>query len=82
MQYCLEMDLVANKASRTAYCTEFEIVDDDSAYYNLLILRKDAIKSPEKIINIVKDLSPRDYPYSFKKIRNALIVEIKNKVDT
>ena len=82
MQYCLEMDLVANKASRTAYCTEFEIVDDDSAYYNLLIIRKDAIKSPEKIINIVKDLSPRDYPYSFKKIRNALIEEIKNKVDT
>ncbi len=81
MQYCLEMDLVANKASRTAYCNEFNLRDDDTAYYKLLIEKKDAIKSPEKIIRIVKQLRPADYPYSFKKIRAELIAEIENKVE-
>ncbi len=55
--------------------------DDDTAYYKLLIEKKDAIKSPEKIIRIVKQLRPADYPYSFKKIRAELIAEIENKVE-
>ena len=76
MQYCLEMDLIANKPSRTRYCEEFRIADDDSAFKALLIDRCDAIKEADKILAVVEGLAPKQYPYSFKKIKKAIVEDI------
>lgn len=79
MWYCLEMDLVANKVSRTKYCYMFSLADDKTAFYELLIQRQDVINSLERIIEIVRSLWPSDYPYSFKKIRATLLTKIEDK---
>ena len=80
MQYCLEMDLVAADKARATYCQLYGITNDNTSYKKLLIDRKDAIKSPDKILQIVSSLQPMDYPFSFKKIRRALVDEINAKV--
>ena len=76
MQYCLEMDLVANKESRAAYCHVMDIPNDANAYKALLIDRCDAIKEPDKVLQVVEALTPAQYPYSYKKIRNAITEDI------
>lgn len=70
------MDLVANDNSRKKYCELFNLSFNASSYKALLIDRKDAIKSPDKILKVVESLSPGEYPYSFKKIRKAIIEDI------
>lgn len=76
MQYCLEMDLVASKESRSAYCRVMNVTDDDAAYEALLVERCDAIKEPDKVLQVLDALTPVQYPYSYKKIRNAIAQDI------
>ncbi len=78
MQYCLEMDLIASKDGRSKYCEKMGIVDDDSAYKKLLEDRKDAIKEAKNIFAVVSELTPQQYPYSYKKIRKAICDDINN----
>lgn len=78
MKYCLEMDLVANEASRTKYCEVMNVPDNNDASKVLLHDKKDAIKSPDKILQVVTGIAPLQYPYSFKKIRTALTYDINS----
>ena len=76
MQYCLEMDLVANRESRAVYCRILGIPNDDNAYKALLIDRCDKIKEPDTVLEVIGALSPTHYPYSYKKIRKAIAQDI------
>lgn len=78
MKYCLEIDLVANEASRTKYCEVMNVPDNNDASKVLLHDKKDAIKSPDKILQVVTGIAPVQYPYSFKKIRTALTYDINS----
>lgn len=76
MQYCLEMDLVDNRYSRELYFNHYELEGDQRNNHSLLCERKNAIKDPTVLVPIVEKLLPKEYPYSFKKIRNVLIGNI------
>ena len=52
--------------------------DDRVKFTALLKDRKDAIKAPDKIMAVVTSLAPAQYPYSFKKIRTAIIADINS----
>ena len=76
MQYCLEMDLVANEETKRKYCLEMGVEYDADANKKLLIDKKDAIKEADKIVNVISSVAPNQYPYSFKKIRKAICEDI------
>ena len=76
MQFCLEMDLVNNTASRKKYCECFNIPFDEHSNEELLITRKDSIKASDKIMYVVNSLPASDLPYSYKKIRRAIIEDV------
>lgn len=78
MQYCLEMDLVANNKSRELYYDHFGLSGNDRQYRSLLINRKDKIKDPSHLMAVVEKLQPKEYPISFKKIRKSLLEIIDN----
>ena len=77
MQFCLEMDLVANSESKAIYCSIMGISNDDDSSRKLLIDNSESIKDPEKIMTIIEQLQPSKYPYSYKRIRKALADDIK-----
>ena len=72
MQYCLEMDLVAFEKTREKYYDHYRLEGDKRTFKALLIDRKNVIKEPTVLLPIVKNLEPRDYPISYKKIRKHL----------
>ena len=78
MQYCLEMDLVASTDSRSEYCRAMNIPEDGNAYKALLVDRCEAIKEPDKVLQVLGNLTPAKYPYSYKKIRNAIAGDINS----
>ena len=78
MQYCLEMDLIASTEGRAEYCRLMEISNDDNAYKALLIDRCEAIKEPDKVLQVLTSLTPAKYPYSYKKIRLAIAGDINS----
>ncbi len=69
MQYYLEMDLVASPIAADLYYEHYNLENENLVPSKLLFDRKDAIKAPSVLLNIVKQLRPLDYPISFKKIR-------------
>ena len=73
MQYCLEMDLVANEKTREKYYDFFDLEGEQRNTKTLLIDKKNAIKEPTVLLPIVQSVSPRDYPISYKKIRRYLL---------
>ena len=78
MQYCLEMDLIASRDGRTEYCRLYGIANDDTAYKALLVDRCESIKESDKVLQVLGALTPSKYPYSYKKIRNALAADINS----
>lgn len=72
MQYCLEMDLVAFEKTREKFFDRFELIGEKRNYKSLLIDRKKVIKEPTVLLPIVRELEPKDYPISYKKIRKYL----------
>ncbi|MNJ02886.1 hypothetical protein D3C73_1630030 [compost metagenome] len=76
MQYCLEMDLVASPIAANLYYNYFNLENENRVPSKLLIDRKDSIKDPSVLLNIVEQLRPLDYPISFKKIRAGLLEAI------
>ena len=78
MQYCLEMDLVANNNSRELYYDHFVLNGNDRQYSSLLIDRKEILKDPSHLMAVVEKLQPKEYPISFKKIRKSLLEIIDN----
>lgn len=77
MQYCLEMDLVANEETKRKYCLVMGIPYDTEANRKLLIDKKDAIKEADRVVNVISAATPSQYPYSFKKIRKAICEDIE-----
>ncbi|MDD7256545.1 ATP-dependent endonuclease [Bullifex porci] len=72
MQYCLEMDLVANEKTRNKYLDTFNLKGEQRTNRVLLIDKKSIIKDPTRLIPVVESVPPKDHPISLKKIRNAL----------
>ena len=72
MQYCLEMDLVANEKTRNAYYNQYNLQGDARTNKALLMDRKKTIKDPTNLLPVVDSVAPRDYPISLKKIRHEL----------
>lgn len=72
MQYCLEMDLVANEKTRNAYFDQYGLQGDARTNKALLIERKNKIKDPTYLLPVIDSVMPRDYPISLKKIRREL----------
>lgn len=77
MRYCLEMDLVANKSTRQKFCDILNVPFDDDSYKELLVRKRDSIKSVNNIMNVISSVCPSDYPHSYKKIRKSIIDDIK-----
>jgi len=78
MQYCLEMDLVACDKGKQEYADHFGLNrEDPEINHKLLIDKKDAIKASTLVVSIVEKLQPKDYPFSYKKIRAVLM----NRID-
>ncbi len=73
MQYCFEMGLIASSSAANLYYDYYELENENRIPSKLLIDRKDAIKDPAILLNIVEQLRPSDYPISFKKIRTELL---------
>ena len=78
MQYCLEMDLVASDKYREVLFDHFGLQGERRKQKALLIDRKQAIKEPTLILPIVRNLAPKDYPISLKKMRKVLTEHIKD----
>lgn len=78
MQYCLEMDLVASTEGRAEYCRTMGVPNNNNSYKALLIDRCEAIKEPDKVLHVLRTLTPAKYPYSFKKIRTAIANDINS----
>ena len=78
MQYCLEMDLVTSDKCREVLYDHFGLQGEGRKQKALLIDRKQAIKEPTLILPIVRNLVPKDYPVSLKKIRKVLTEQIKD----
>ena len=78
MQYCLEMDLVASSSAANLYYDFYDLENENRTPSKLLIDRKDAIKDPAVLLDIVEQLRPSDYPISFKKIRTELLDTISS----
>lgn len=78
MQYCLEMDLVASTEGRAEYCRVMGVPNNDNAYKALLVDRCESIKEPDKILQVLGALTPAKYPYSYRKIRNAIAADINS----
>lgn len=76
MMYCLEIDLVCSSVAKSKY---YDILNIDSSVHDtktLLESNYKAIKKRENILKIIEDLTPRNYPESFNKIKNAIIEDI------
>ena len=73
MQYCLEMDLIANDKTKEVYFDNYGLQGAARTNKSLLIDRKKDIKDPTKLMPVVEAVAPRDYPISFKKIRHVLL---------
>ena len=78
MQYCLEMDLVASVEGRNEYCRLMGVPNNNNAYKALLVDRCEAIKDSDKVLQVLGALTPAKYPYSYKKIRNAIAGDINS----
>lgn len=76
MQYCLEMDLASSNKGCEVYYNHYGLAEDKREIKSLLIDRKDAIKDPTVLLEVVDALIPAEYPFSFKKIKNILVDKI------
>ena len=76
MQYCLEMDLVANEKTKNKYFDQYGLQGEERTNKALLIDRKKAIKDPTSLLPVVESVTPRDYPISLKKIRRELLEKV------
>lgn len=80
MNYCLEMDLVNSESAFDLYCDHFRLIGEKRCNKSLLEEKKDAIKEASLIYDIMDNLEPANYPYSFKKIRSELVKRIDSDI--
>jgi len=78
LMYCLEMDLICSSAACAEYYRVLNVREEDKTPWHLLVECKKTIKKRENILQVMNSLDNRHYPESLKKIKNALIEDIKN----
>lgn len=74
---CKELRKLTNKGCE-AYYNHYGLAEDKRVIKSLLIDRKDAIKDPTVLLEVVDALTPAEYPFSFKKIKTILIDKINS----
>lgn len=77
MQYCLEMDMLTSDKIAEAYYEELKIPTEKRSVKFLLENNAGAIKEVKHLISVLQAIAPKDYPYSFKKIRTKLLKSIQ-----
>lgn len=77
MQYCLEMDMLTSDKIAEAYYDELKIPTEKRSIKYLLENNAGAIKEVKHLIPVLQAVAPKDYPYSFKKIRTKLLKSIQ-----
>lgn len=76
MNYSLEVDLTCSDKAREKYYTSLNISPENQTQQYLLVNNHKAIKNIGKLISIISDISPRNYPESYSKIKNAIVADI------
>lgn len=79
MMYCLEIDLICSSKAREIYYKHLNIPEENQKLDVLLLDNKKAIKRRENILKVMSELPLKNYPESFKKIRNAIIEELMSQ---
>lgn len=81
MNYCLEMDLMCSAKAREIYCREKNIVAENQTQKYILEHDKKAIKNIETIMKIMNEIPGTSYPCAYKKIKNAIIEDVKMQIE-
>jgi len=71
MRYSLDLDLVAIERAQQKYYTLLNILGTDQTTASLTSKRK-AIKKIARIIEVFEHLEPRNWPYSFSRIKKVM----------
>lgn len=77
MRYSLDLDLVAIERAQDKYYHLLNILNADRTPMALTTKRK-AIKKIARIIEVFEDLEPRNWPYSFSRIKKIMGVISRN----
>lgn len=80
MRYSLEVDLILSSCARKKYCDLLGVTDCRNITYKLLCDNNKAIKKRENILKVLQSLKGKDYPESYKKIKNFIIKDIKKYI--
>lgn len=81
MKYSLEIDLILSCRARDEYLKLLNKTHSDNITETLLCNCKKAIKKRENILHVLTKLKPREYPESYKKIKNFIIKDVKNHIN-
>ena len=80
MKYSLEVDLILSQHACNIYRALLNITETDNITKTLLCDCKKAIKNRENILHVLNTLEPREYPESYKKIKNFIIEDVKKHI--
>lgn len=75
--YCLEIDLVCSAKAREKYYEIFKIMDDKKSEKTLLLEQSKALKKRINIFRVINELQEKEYPESFNKIKNEIVINIR-----
>lgn len=78
MESCLEIDLTYTPTARQIAYQLLRVPSSKQSRRYLLTEYKKKIKSAEFLMNLMAQLPSRNYPPSFKKIRDLLVEDILN----
>lgn len=76
MNYCLEIDLLSSSKAREILYDKLNIAEQNKNRKTLLIDCKKFIKKIDIILDVLKKIPIKNYPESYKKIRNSLLEDI------
>lgn len=78
-RYMLEIDLIASDTGANIYYEHLNISEQNKNKLELLKNRKKQIKDIRNILEVIKRLPYKNYPNSYKRIRNFLKNKFKSK---
>lgn len=71
MAYCTELDLVKIKSAQESYYNKLNIKDNERTLQKLLA-SKNSLKKIENILEVIKSIKPRSWPYTYSRIKKAM----------
>lgn len=80
MKYSLEVDLILSQHACNVYRVLLNKTETDNIRKTLLCDCKKSIKNRENILHVLNTLEPREYPESYKKIKNFIIRDVKKHI--